>query len=79
MIVNSGNNNWEAQKWNQRSALQMYHILVKMISIFDTKQTWINAGKIAYRSNFIMIESDKGFNISNPLLLIMWMLQNNQL
>jgi len=46
----------------------MYHILVKMVSIFDAQQTWIDAGKISYSSNLVMVESDKGLNISIPPL-----------
>lgn len=47
----------------------MYHVLVKMIGIFDAQHTWIDAGKIAYGSNFVVAESDKGLNISNTPLL----------
>jgi hypothetical protein len=47
----------------------MYHILVKMIGIFYAQQTWIDAGKIAYGSDFVMAESYKGLNISNAPFL----------
>lgn len=69
MIVDGGDNDWEAQKRNRWTATEMYHIFVEMIGIFDTQQTWIDAGKISYSSNLIMTESDKGFNISNPPLM----------
>ena len=42
----------------------MYHVLVIIVSIFDTKQTWINARKISYGSNLVKAESDKGLKIS---------------
>lgn len=47
MIVGGGNDDWEAQEWNWRSAVEMYHVLVKMVCIFDGEQTRIDAGKIA--------------------------------
>ena len=77
MVVCSGDDDWEAQKWNGWTSVKMYHVLVKMICIFDAEQTWINARKIAYGSNFVMAESDKGLNISN--LPLMYALQNDQL
>ena len=57
--------------------MEMYHVLVKMVSIFDSKQTWIDSRKIAYSSNFIIAESDKVLNISNRLSMLR--LQKDQL
>jgi hypothetical protein len=49
----------------------MYHVLVKIVCIFNTQQTWINARKISYGSNLVMAKSDKSLNISNPSLIQM--------
>ena len=74
MIVSGSNDDREAQKWNRWSAKEMYHVLVEMIGIFYAQHTWIDAGKIAYCSNFVVAESDKGLNISSAPLLkqILW-------
>jgi hypothetical protein len=48
----------------------MYHVLVKMVRIFDTQQTWIDARKISYSSNLVVGESDKGLYVSNPPLIL---------
>jgi hypothetical protein len=71
MIVGSGEDNREAEERNRWSAMEMYHVLVKIIRVFDAQQTWINAGKISYGSNLVMAESDKGLNISDPPLMLM--------
>lgn len=65
MTVSGGDDNGEAQEWDGWSAMEMYHVLAIIVSIFDTQQTWIDAGNVAYGSNLVMAESDKGLNISN--------------
>ena len=48
----------------------MYHVLVKIVHIFDTQQTWIDARKISNSSNLVMGESNKGLYVSNPPLIL---------
>ena len=69
MVVASGEDNGKAQQWNRRTAMEMNHIFVKMISIFDAQQSWIDARQISYSSDFVVAESDKGLKITNPLLM----------
>ena len=68
MVVASGEDNGKAQQWNGRTAMEMDHIFVEMIGIFDIQQSWIDARQISYSSNLIMAESDKGLKITSPLL-----------
>ena len=68
MIVWSGDYDGEAQERNCQTTMEMYHVLVISINIFDAQQTWIDARKIAYSSNLVKAESDKVLNISNALL-----------
>jgi len=71
MVVTSGENKRKAQQWNGRTVVEMDHIFVEMIGIFDAQQSWIDARQISYSSDFVMAESNKGLKITNPLLTLM--------
>ena len=69
MIVSGGDDDWEAQERNGRTAKDMNHIFTETAWVFDAQKTGINMRKIANSSNFVMAESDKVLNISKWLLM----------